>query len=184
MAYIEPCCCERQLPSELNGGFTFFQTNGDVLISHFLKSVSYLAGDSHVLVISLPEIDLDLLRMLKHYFDRGWTRAALLLSANPADQDTIETELAEHLGKVHYASDPLILDGMLAIVGKEKAVIIQGALLTKQDFSLSHYAAWVGRDKAVLQSAIDPLIAKLKTKARIDHHDNEDISTILNRNFL
>lgn len=187
MSYLEPCCIDRQLPAllkESKSGFAFFSTNGDVLLSHLLKSVSYLAGESHVLVISVPEVDISLLRTLKYYCDRGWTKAVCLLSANPADQETIEAELAAHTDKVQYASDPLILDGLLAIVGKEKAVVIQGAILSKQDFSLCHYAAWTGSDKAVLQQAIDPLIAKLKTKARIDHKENPDVAMVLNREFL
>lgn len=188
--YIEPCCIDRQLPSEIKnskGGFVFFSTSGDVLLTHLLKAVSYLAGDSHVLVISTPEADINLLRAVKHYCDRGWTKAVLLITQT-AQESMVESELSPHISKVHYAADPLILDGMLAVLpvaGSDGcAVVIQGAILSKQDFSLCHYALWTGRDIGVLQQAIDPLIAKLKTKARIDHHDNPDVAMVLNREFL
>lgn len=186
MSYLEPCCIDRQMPAllkEAKSGFAFFATNGDVLLSHYLQAVSYMAGEGHVLVISVPAVDIELLRTINHYLSRGWTRALCLLTGQPQDE-LIEAELAGHIGKVQYASDPLILDGMVAIIGKEKAVVIQGAILSKQDFSLCHYVAWTGKDKEVLQQAIEPLVAKLKTKARIDHHDNEDIAMLLNRSFL
>lgn len=185
MAYQEPCCIDKNLPLALrdNKGMLFFQTSGDVLLGHLLKSVSYMAGDSHVLVISVPEVDINFMRILKHYMDRGWTKALCLLTQSAQD-NLVTEELGPHIDKVQYASDPLILDGLLAIVGAEKAVVIQGAILSKKDFSLCHYAAWTGSDKAVLQQAIDPLIAKLKTKARIDHKENPDVAMVLNREFL
>lgn len=196
--WIEPCCADRQLPSAIKnakGGFCFFQTNGDVLLETLLKSVSYLAGSGHTLLLSVPEADIRLLRTLNQYMTRGWTKAVLLLSQSP-QEDLVSSELAANIDKVQYASDPMILDGLLAIIparpsptptqtgAENKAVVIQGAILSKQDFSLCHYAAWYGRDREILQQAIDPLIAKLKTKARIDHKENPDVAIILNRKFL
>jgi hypothetical protein len=61
------------------------------------------------------------------------------------------------------------------------SLVIQGAMLSQADFSLSLYAAWLGSDKDVLLQAIDPVIAKLKMKAVIDHYDQACIAHILNR---
>lgn len=175
MGYIiEPCCCERQLPQliknrQMQAGesFAFFSTGGDVLMSHLLKSVSYLAGETHTLLIAVPEIDIEGLRTLCHYMSRGWTKSLLLVTQQPQDE-LISGELAEHLDKVQYASDPMVLDGMMAIMGETErpSVIIQGAVLTKIDFSLCHYAVYCGRNKDVINGAIGPLMAKLHVKAR------------------
>lgn len=181
---IEPCCCERQLPqlikSRMKDGeaFAFFATNGDVLLSHLLKSVSYLAGSQHRLLIALPEIDIDGLRVLAHFLQRGWTQELQIVTREVQDE-LIREELAEYIEKIQYAADPMVLDGMMAIMpikneelrikrgeAERPSVIIQGAVLTKVDFSLCHYAIYCGKSEEVINGAISPLLAKLHVKSR------------------
>lgn len=195
--YIAPCCVDKDLPKvmkEAKSGFCFFQTNGDVTLEKLLGAVSRLAGDEHVIVLTVPEVDVMMLRTLAYYFRRGWTQALLLLTQR-SQKELVESELSGYLNRVHYAVDPLVLDSQLAIIGCDTKVpdpfvssarpplslFIQGAMLSQADFSLSLYAAWLGSDKDVLLQAIDPVIAKLKMKAVIDHYDQACIAHILNR---
>ena len=197
MAYIEPCCIDRQLPGlikQSRAGFCFFQTNGDVTLEKFLGAVSHMASGvgGHVLMLTVPEVDIPMLRTLAYYFRRGWTQALLLLTRE-AQTALIESELADYLASVHYAADPLIIDGQLAIIESvasaavpqqpAKALIIQGAMLSQPDFSLSLYTAWLGTDTDTIRAAIDPAIAKLKTKPLLDRSQQPQVARVLQRQF-
>ena len=197
MAYIEPCCIDRQLPGlikQSRAGFCFFQTSGDVTLEKLLGAVSHMASGAggHILMLTVPEVDIPMLRTLAYYFRRGWTQALLLLTRE-AQTALIESELADYLASVHYAADPLIIDGQLAIIESvasaavpqqpAKALIIQGAMLSQPDFSLSLYAAWLGTDTDTIRAAIDPAIAKLKTKPLIDRSQQPQVARVLQRQF-
>lgn len=197
MAYIEPCCIDRQLPGlikQSRAGFCFFQTSGDVTLEKLLGAVSHMASGAggHVLMLTVPEVDIPMLRTLAYYFRRGWTQALLLLTRE-AQTALIESELADYLASVHYAADPLIIDGQLAIIESvasaavpqqpAKALIIQGAMLSQPDFSLSLYAAWLGSDTDTIRAAIDPAIAKLKTKPLLDRSQQPQVARVLQRQF-
>ena len=203
--YIEPCCIDKQLPALIRrsqGGFCFFQTNGDCDLKKLLDSVSHMASGvgGHVLVLTVPEVDIQQLRTLAYYFRRGWTRALLLLT-RAVQTELVQTELADYIDHIHYAADPLIIDGQLAILSAltvpvvrqahqpdtvpelVEGLIIQGAMLSQPDFSLSLYSAWLGTDRDIIRSAIDPAIAKLKAKPQIDHSQHPEVARILERNF-
>ena len=205
MAYIEPCCIDRQLPGlikQSRAGFCFFQTNGDVTLEKLLGAVSHMASGvgGHILMLTVPEVDIPMLRTLAYYFRRGWTQALLLLTRE-AQTALIESELADYLASVHYAADPLIIDGQLAIMEVKaqaeaesvasaavpqqpaKALIIQGAMLSQPDFSLSLYTAWLGTDTDTIRAALDPAIAKLKTKPLIDRSQQPQVARVLQRQF-
>ena len=201
--YIEPCCIDKQLPALIRrsqGGFCFFQTNGDCDLKKLLDSVSHMAsgGGGHVLVLTIPEVDITMLRTLAYYFRRGWTRALLLLT-RAVQTELIQTELADYIDHIHYAADPLIIDGQLAILSAltvpvvrqahqpdtvpelVEGLIIQGAMLSQPDFSLSLYTACLTTDRDIIRSAIDPAIAKLKAKPQIDHSQHPEVARILER---
>lgn len=194
MAYIEPCCIDRQLPQLIKasrGGFCFFQTSGDVSLEKLLGSVSHMASGAggHVLILTVAEVDIQMLRTLAYYFRRGWTQALLLLTRE-VQTALIESELAGWIDRVHYAADPLIIDAQLAIIeakneatAQTKALIIQGAILSQPDFSLSLYCAWIGTDVDTIRTALDPIIAKLKTKPILDHSKHHQVARILKRSF-
>ena len=207
--YIQPCCIDNELPKlfrESKGGFCFFQTNGDCTLSKVLNAVSSMVGnDGHVMVLTVAEVDVMMLRTLEQYLRREWSKAVLLLTAK-SQEALVRSELGGYLKRVHYAVDPMVVDGQIALLGCPKgdtggdsprsaigdstegtvptvSLIIQGAMLGQVDFSLSLYAAWLGKDKEVVKSAINPIVAKLKTKAVIDHHEQPDIARILNREW-
>jgi len=165
--YIEPCCCDRQLPALLRSGVPFFQTNGDVTVQKMLQAVSHFAGKSHVLLLQMPEADVSLLRTIRHYMEKGWTSSLLLLTQKPQDE-LIRGELEGHISKVQYACDPLVLDGLCAISGDTGTVIIQGAVITDTDFSLCNYACYYGSDRNVISAAVSPTLSKLRIKPLIE----------------
>lgn len=191
---------------EAKGGFCFFQTNGDCTLSKVLNAVSSMVGNNgHVMVLTVGEVDVMMLRTLEQYLRREWSKAVLLLTAK-SQEALVRSELGGYLKRVHYAVDPMVVDGQVTLIGCRKgdtdgdrprsaigdstegtvptvSLIIQGAMLGQVDFSLSLYAAWLGKDKEVLGSAINPIVAKLKTKAVIDHHEQPDIARILNREW-
>ena len=219
--WVQPCCIDNELPKllrEAKGGFCFFQTNGDCTLSKVLNAVSSMVGnDGHVMVLTVGEVDVMMLRTLEQYLRREWSKAVLLLTAK-SQEALVRSELGGYLKRVHYAVDPMVVDGQIALIGCRKgdtggevlatlrsqaaepsarsaigdstegsvptvSLIIQGAMLGQVDFSLSLYAAWLGKDKEVVKSAINPIVAKLKTKAVIDHHEQPDIARILNREW-
>ena len=189
MPYIEPCCIDRQLPQlikQSRAGFCFFQTSGDVSLEKLLGAVSHMASGvgGHILILTVPEVDIPMLRTLAYYFRRGWTQALLLLTRE-VQTALIESELADYLASVHYAADPLIIDGQLAIIdtAEARALIIQGAMLSQPDFSLSLYTAWLGTDPDTIRAALDPAIAKLKTKPLIDRSTQPLVARVLDRKF-
>lgn len=185
MAYIEPCCIDHQLPPLLkSGGMTFFQTNGDVTLGKMMNAVSALAGDGHVLLIAVAEVDLLMLRAVDNYFRRGWT-LGLMLVTQTNQQALVSSELGEWLGRVQYAADPMVLDGLTVFVGSRQAVVIQGAVLSEPDFSLCQYAGWCGSSGETLAQAIDPLVAKLKTKPLLRASDScEAVAAVLARRYF
>ena len=195
MAYIEPCCCDRQLPVLLRERRTaFFQTNGDVTVQRFMNAVGCMAGQPSELWLMLPAVDFPLLRTLRQWFQRGWISSLHLLTQEN-QEEMVMGELGEATAgenaseengaavansqfstlnsQLDYAHDPLVLDGLLAFIGTEHVVAIQGAMLTQVDFSLSLYAAAFGpRQKyfdapdGKVRMMLEPVISKMKIKAR------------------
>lgn len=192
MAYIEPCCCDRQLPALLKGSkFAFFQTGGDLTVQKFMSAVSSLAGSGHRMTLVIPEVDVMLLREIKRYFDRQWTRELMLLCQSN-QREMVESELQGYMDRVTYAADPMVIDGLLAfepcggdthgdsprvtsatvtqgtVPSVPPSVIIQGAMLREVDFSFSLYAGYYGSDQEVIDGALKAVRSKLKLRNRKD----------------
>ena len=193
MAYIEPCCCDRQLPALLKGSkFAFFQTGGDLTVQKFMSAVSSLAGSGHRMTLVIPEVDVMLLREIKRYFDRQWTAEMNLLTQTNQEQ-MVSEELQGYMDRVTYAADPMVIDGLLCFepigddtqgtgtsvtsgtsqVSQSPCVIIQGAMLKEVDFSFSLYAAYYGSDADIIDGALKPIRSKLKLRNRKDKPTQE-----------
>lgn len=188
--YIEPCCCARQLPEVLNKGLCFFQTNGDVTLEKILSSVSYLAGEHSVLVFTAQDIELDFIKVLKHYFDRGWIDGAILVSSSAmAEQLRTEAMLKEYLGdyihQVQFATDPLVWERQLALVGTS-AVVIRGYMSMDVSYGLTMFSGMKldSRHSEVVDAALSPIVAKAKLKPVIDNKENGAINRILSRKYF
>ena len=202
MAYIEPCCAERQLPALIreSRGLCFFQTAGDVTIEKlFQATASLVSNDPKAMLLVVPEADLQLLRFLAYAFRRLWLRALLLLTQT-AQKELIETELQPYLPAVHYAADPMVLDGLCVVASeqlrvkseelgaqsgeKRKALILQGPILSHPDPSLCQYVACLTTSNDTVRQASDAAVAKLRLKPLIDHRDHEAVAAVLKRQFV
>ena len=209
MAYIEPCCAERQLPVLIreSRGLCFFQTAGDVTIEKlFQATASLVSNDPQTMLLVVPEADLQLLRFLAYAFRRSWLRALLLLTQT-AQKELVETELQPYLPAVHYAVDPMVLDGLCVIANEElphpqplplegrgaesaqggekrKALILQGPILSHPDPSLCQYVACLTTSNDTVRQAADAAVAKLRLKPLIDHRDHEAVAAVLKRQFM
>jgi len=190
MAYIEPCCADRQLPVLLKERHTvFFQTNGDVTVQKFMNAVGCLAGQPSDLWLMLPAVDIQLLRTIRNWFARGWLSHLHLLTQenqedmvieelcvatsgeNASEENDSGSSLSPLPSSVSYAHDPLVLDGMMAFIGPESVVAIQGAMLTQVDFSLSLYATSFGSRQRYFDAPdgkvrmmLEPVISKMRVK--------------------
>jgi hypothetical protein len=203
MAYIEPCCAERQLPALIreSRGLCFFQTAGDVTIEKlFQATASLVSNDPKAMLLVVPEADLQLLRFLTYAFRRSWLRALLLLTQT-AQRELVETELQPYLPAVHYAADPMVLDGLCVVASeqlrvksedlagaqggeKRKALILQGPILSNPDPSLCQYVACLTTSNDTVRQATDAAVAKLRLKPLIDHRDHEAVAAVLKRQFV
>lgn len=185
--YIEPCCCDRQLPELFRNDIVFFQTNGDVTEDKLLTSVSHLVGDGAILVYTNYMIDGRFLKVIKHYFERGWISGVILL----CDTETVVTEvtrqhivatLGDYLENVHFAVDPLIVNSQMVLVGEKKFVVIRGDLSMTVNFGMSMFAGICSNypeDNVMLYSALAGTMAKARLKAVIDGRRNKKIDSLL-----
>jgi hypothetical protein len=205
MAYIEPCCAERQLPALIreSRGLCFFQTAGDVTIEKLYQATaSLVSNDPQTMLLVVPEADLQLLRFLAYAFRRSWLRALLLLTQT-AQKELVETELQPYLPAVHYAADPMVLDGLCVVASEQlrvksedlagaqggnsqlnKALILQGPVLSHTDPSVCQYVACLTTSNDTVRQATDAAVAKLRLKPLIDHRDHEAVATVLKRQFV
>lgn len=187
--YIEPCCCDKQLPALLREGIHFFQTNGDVTTPHFFSAVSSMAGKHVVLVMTGHLLEPDLLKVIHHYFERGWLEGVCLLYNGGADytqccQRNIQEHLGDYIDKVHFAADPMAYDSEMAFLG-EKAVIIQSSCFAMEVvYGLTNHACYYGTNAKEIDAALDSVVAKLKLKAVIDGSKNEAIARVLGKQYL
>ena len=141
---IEHCCCERQAPAAIktgNGQAMMF-TNGDVTVSDWFKALSYMAGPSHKMIIIIKEPDVQLLRWIKNWFQRGWTTEVVM--TNKSDhRELIAAELEGLTDKVSVAVDASVYDELVAFSGERGTVVIQGRMLTDIQPGLTMYGCYL-----------------------------------------
>jgi hypothetical protein len=131
MAYIEPCCCDRQLPQLLRQqrGATLFQTNGDVTAKHLLKAVCCMVEYGNELWLAADTIDLPLLRLLRHWHDRNWIDHLWLITREN-QTDTVTAELSATYGDhLHYAYRDTLATQLFCYLGPKHALVVQGEML-------------------------------------------------------
>ena len=131
MAYIEPCCCDRQLPQLLRQqrGATLFQTNGDVTAKHLLIAVCCMVEYGNELWLAVDTIDLPLLRLLRHWHDRNWIDHLWLITKEN-QTDTVTAELSATYGDhLHYACRDTLATQLFCYLGPKHALVVQGEML-------------------------------------------------------
>ena len=103
MAYIEPCCAERQLPRLLKEqGMAFFQTSGDVTVRHLMKSVGCMVKNGCTMWLMAASVDVELLRVIRHWQERGWVARVRLMTREDCEA-AVAGELAIPAGEAQGA---------------------------------------------------------------------------------
>lgn len=169
MAYVEPCCCERQLPKLLRNEGVFFQTSGDVTVEHLMKSIGCMVSPTCDMWLMISAVDVKLLRVIRHWFRREWM-AGLYLLTREDQSELVKAELNDVIDSVDYAHDKMVVDGsgLLAFVDvKGDVVAVQGDMLTAISPGMRMYAGIYGRvsDERV-KGMIEPLMSKMRVRRK------------------
>lgn len=167
MAYVEPCCCERQLPKLLRNEGVFFQTSGDVTAEHLMKSIGCMVCPTCDLWLMIPAVNVKLLRVIRHWFRQKWM-AGLHLLTREDQAELVKAELKDVIDSVDYAHDKMVVDGsgLLAFVDVyDEVVAVQGDMLTAISPGMRMYAGIYGRmsDERV-KGMMEPLMSKMRVK--------------------
>ena len=171
--YVEPCCCENQLPRLLRQAgahAVMFQTSGDVTISHLMKSVMLLSGERpRTLTLALPTLSAELIPLLRRYMSLEWV-AHLNLILN-ASIDTLDLyPQLERIGvPMQRITVALVGDvqpmGLLMFAGDTHTVAITGHLEPTPSQGLHLYSALLGPSGSpALRSFTDPITALIKAR--------------------
>jgi len=174
MAYLEHCCIENQLPQLLRRerGNALFQTNGDVTIEKMMSAACCLAsGGFGEYWICVKEVDVVLMRFLRHWMSRGWIRELRLLTVGD-QRELVASELGEELMKhVDYGwREGLGLEAF-CVVGERESMVVQGEMLlvARTEPVMTAYSAAVGSNERMLGSdgAVGSLVENLRAVLRV-----------------
>lgn len=174
MAYLEPCCIENQLPALLRRekGNALFQTNGDVTIEKLMQAACCMAsGGFGEYWIVVREVDVVLMRFLRHWMQRGWIRELRLLTVGD-QRETVASELGEELmAHVDYGwREGLGLEAF-CVVGERESMVVQGEMLlaARTEPVMTAYSAAVGLNARMLGSegAVGSLVENLRAVLRL-----------------
>lgn len=174
MAYLEPCCIENQLPTLLRRekGNALFQTNGDVTVEKLMQAACCMAsGGFGEYWICVKEVDVVLMRFLRHWMQRGWIRQLHLLTVGD-QRNLVAGELGEELmAHVEYGwRDGLGLEAF-CVVGDRESMVVQGEMLlaARTEPVMTAYSAAVGSNERMLGSegAVGSLVENLRAVMRL-----------------
>ena len=126
-----------------------FWTNGDVTVQHLFKSLSYMAGPTHRLTLVVRTADVQLMRWVKNWMQRGWTTEVRLTCGEDATA-LVGTELEGFTDKVSVAVDDTVRDEMMAVEGERGVVCIQGRMLTQTVPGITMYACYTGKERGMV----------------------------------
>lgn len=102
--YIPPCCIDKKLPPLIkNGGScTFFYSQGDWGLAKLWNAVSCLVESSQFTFLSVEMLDVEILRFIRNYLDKGWIRGIAIVTSKDCT-DIVKDELSGLLDRVWYA---------------------------------------------------------------------------------
>jgi hypothetical protein len=153
-------------------GSALFQTNGDVTIEKLMQAACCLAsGGFGEYWICIREVDVVLMRFLRHWMNRGWIRELHLLTATD-QREMVASELGEELMKqVDYAwREGLGLEAF-CVVGERESMVVQGEMLLqpRTEAVMTAYSAAVGPNERMLGSegTVGSLIENLRAILRL-----------------
>ena len=171
--YVEPCCCENQLPRLLRQAgahAVMFQTSGDVTISHLMKSVMLLSGERpRTLTLALPAFSAQLIPLLRRYMTLEWVEHLNLITTATPDEHNAYALLSEvgvPMDRITYApvADASCM-GLLMFAGDTHTVAITGHLEPTPSQGLHLYSALLGPSGSpALRSFTDPITALIRAR--------------------
>ena len=151
----------------------YFQTNGDVLVVNFLKALKQCVPGG-VVIITLPEVGVPLLRKRYTYLVKEWASGIVLLTTNN-QSDLVRSELGNQIDKVQYSFHGQVLDGQLAMTNFTDCLVLQGAMLLEKDFTLCNYSLTCDRNAEQFKSALHGTVARVRVQPHI-RSLNEDVN--------
>lgn len=171
---MEPCCVEHTLPQLIrnSNGNALFQTNGDVTIEKLMQAACCMAsGGFGEYWICIREVDVVLMRFLRHWMNRGWIRELRLLTVGD-QREMVASELGEELMKhVDYGwREGLGLEAF-CVVGDRESMVVQGEMLlsARTEPVMTAYSAAVGPNERMLspEGAVGSLVENLCAVLRV-----------------
>ena len=157
---IEPCCCERQAPEALrsNHGRATLFTNGDVTLQKWFTALSSLAGPNHRMTLVVQQPDVQMMRWLRTWLQRGWT-THLQLTVGTLSVD-IAAELDGLLDRLTLAVDDAIGTELLCCEGDRGCVVLCGPMLSAVRPALTVYSAYSGRERGMMADLLSAVNAR------------------------
>ena len=130
-----------------------FQTNGDVTLENWMKSVMLLSGDRpRTLSIAVPALTTKMMDVVAKYMRLEWVAKLRLLTTEPITNECIEAfaakadcEVSSLVERIEFAADKRTPDGLLSFNGFGGVVIIQGRFHDTVVPSLTLYAGTLGK---------------------------------------
>lgn len=171
---IEPCCCERQLPQLLKeaNGMTMMFTNGDVTLDHFFRSVSSLAGVRHKMILVMAEPDVQVMRWLRYWLQRGWTTEVQLTTKTDC-KELVQTELEGLTERVSLAIDDTLQSELVSFEG-DGTVVVAGRMLSEKAAGLTTYACYSGKGRGIVAELLEAVEARHRVKGRERRERSEE----------
>lgn len=184
---MEPCCIENALPRLLKRHpLATWQSNGDILFSHIIKAVSWLAGNRLIVFLVMPVVNIEVLRVLAWYWRRGWLGGGVAILTASDQTELIKNELPAEMPCTIAAHDS-VKECLLQIRGETAIVVVQGALLSQVTPGHYQYVTYAGNDMEQVDMLCASATAMLtnavrkaekakarKTKKQTKQKDNEE----------
>jgi hypothetical protein len=166
---IEPCCCERQLPQLLKeaNGMTMMFTNGDVTLDHFFRSVSSLAGVRHKMMLVMAEPDVQVMRWLRYWLQRGWT-TEVQLTTKVDCKELVQTELEGLTERISLAIDDTLQSELVSFEGDGGTVVVAGRMLSEMAAGLTTYACYSGKGRGIVAELLEAVEARHRVKGKVN----------------
>lgn len=132
LLFIPPCCVDKKLPKAVFQSprrMLTFYTHGDVTVEKFYKAVSHLLIEAHVMVLTMPSLQMESFALLRQCFERGWI-TRLVLSTYRSCDSLIAKYLGDYIDRIIYTQcdDVSELSSHMVLYNKDRALTLSGPM--------------------------------------------------------
>ncbi len=144
LLFIPPCCVDKKLPKAVMhapGRLLTFYTHSDVTMEKFYRAVACLLTDPHIMVLTMPTVNNEVLSFLLQCFERGWVTHLVLTTRDDA-QKTVVRYLGDYMRHVLYATgdDVTQRSAHMVLYNRRQALTLTGPMFARHvDSGLSCY---------------------------------------------